>query len=84
MLLDWIGCAIPAVAEVIEDGANGYLVEQNPCQIADRICDLFLNPATAAEMGLAGKHKVEARYTWQEIATRTEQVYEQVLSCLLD
>ncbi|HEY9858211.1 MAG TPA: glycosyltransferase family 4 protein, partial [Candidatus Obscuribacterales bacterium] len=75
-----IGCSIPAVAEVIEDGVNGYLVEQSPSQIASRICDLLLNPAIAAEMGLVGQHKVEDRYTWQQIATRTERVYKRVLS----
>ena len=75
-----IGCSIPAVAEVIEDGVNGYLVEQDPIQIASRICDLLLNPAIAAEMGLVGQHKVEDRYTWQQIATRTERAYKRVLS----
>ncbi|MBD2096303.1 glycosyltransferase family 4 protein [Trichocoleus sp. FACHB-591] len=75
-----IGCAIPAVAEVIEDGVNGYLVEQGSIQIARRIWDLLRNPATAEELGLAGQRKVEGRYTWQQIATRTERVYEQVLS----
>ncbi|MBD1861226.1 MULTISPECIES: glycosyltransferase family 4 protein [Trichocoleus] len=75
-----IGCSIPAVAEVIEDGVNGYLVEQDPSQIASRICDLLSNPATAEGMGLAGQRKVEARYTWSQIAARTERVYEQLLN----
>lgn len=75
-----IGCSIPAVTEVIEDGVNGYLVGQDPNQIASRICDLLGNPATAEEMGLAGQRKVEARYTWPKIAARTERVYEQVLN----
>ncbi|MBD2124675.1 glycosyltransferase family 4 protein [Trichocoleus sp. FACHB-262] len=74
-----IGCSIPAVAEVIEDGVNGYLVEQDPSQIASSICDLLGNPTIAEEMGLAGQRKVEARYTWQQIALRTEQAYQRVL-----
>jgi glycosyltransferase involved in cell wall biosynthesis len=77
-----IGCSIPAVTEVIEDGVNGYLVEQDPHQIASRICDLLGDPATAEEIGLAGRRKVESRYTWPKIAARTEQVYEQVLNGL--
>jgi glycosyltransferase involved in cell wall biosynthesis len=75
-----IGCCIPAVAEVIEDGVNGYLVEQEPTQIAHRICDLLLNPTLAQAMGLAGQDKVAARYTWPQIAFQTEQVYQRVLS----
>lgn len=74
-----IGCNIPAVAEVIADGVDGYLVEQEPNQIAERIIYLLLNPTKAQAMGEAGKQKVASRYTWQKIADRTEQAYQQVL-----
>jgi glycosyltransferase involved in cell wall biosynthesis len=74
-----IGCNIPAVAEVITDGVDGYLVAQEPHQIAEKIIDLFLYPSQAQAMGAAGKQKVESRYTWQKIADRTQQVYQQVL-----
>lgn len=73
-----IGCDIPAVAEVIADGQDGYLVDQEPEQIAERICHLLLNPAQAEAMGQAGRHKVEAQYTWQRIAERTEEAYYRV------
>ena len=71
-----VGCDIPAVAEVISDGVDGYLVPQEAAQIAERICHLLLDPAKAEAMGKAGRRKVEARYTWQRIAERTEQAYE--------
>ena len=74
-----IGCNIPAVAEVIADGVDGYLVEQEPNQIAERIIYLLRNPTKAQAMGEAGKQKVASRYTWQKIADRTEQAYQQVL-----
>ena len=70
-----IGCNIPAVAEVITDGDDGYLVAQEPEQIAERICHLLLHPAQAQAMGAAGQRKVKAQYTWQQIAERTEQAY---------
>ncbi len=72
-----IGCNIPAVAEVICDGTDGFLVEQQPAQIADRICQLLLNPAMAETMGKAGRQKVTERYTWEALAGLTEQVYQQ-------
>ncbi|MBW4553637.1 MAG: glycosyltransferase family 4 protein [Aphanocapsa sp. GSE-SYN-MK-11-07L] len=75
-----IGCNIPAVAELISDGVDGYLVEQNPGQIADRICHLLLNPTQAEAMGQAGQHKVEARYTCEKLARITEQAYQRVLA----
>lgn len=74
-----IGCHIPAVAEVISEGVNGYLVSQHPAEISDRICDLLLNPTQAEAMGLAGQQKVASRYTWAEIARLTEQAYQQCL-----
>ena len=77
-----IGCNIPAVAEVIADGVDGYLVEQEPNQIAERIIYLLRNPTKAQAMGEAGKQKVASRYTWQKIADRTEQAYQQVLKTL--
>lgn len=71
-----IGCNIPTVAEVITDGLDGYLVAQEPTQIAERICHLLLHPTQAQAMGKAGQRKVQAQYTWQQIAGRTEQAYQ--------
>jgi glycosyltransferase involved in cell wall biosynthesis len=73
-----IGCNIPAVAEIISDGVDGYLVNQSPEQIADRICHLLLNPTQSAAMGAAGRSKVESRYTWSKLAELTELAYRQV------
>jgi glycosyltransferase involved in cell wall biosynthesis len=74
-----IGCNIPAVAEIITNGVNGYLVSQSPEQIGDRICYLLLNPMQAKTMGQAGQHKVKIRYTWNKLAELTEQAYQRVL-----
>lgn len=37
-------------------------------------------PTTRQVMGAAGKHKVEEKYTWEEIGRRLEEIYLQVLS----
>lgn len=75
-----IGCNIPAVAEVITDQVDGYLVAQEPAEIADRVCHLLLHPTHAQAMGAAGQCKVEAQYSWQRIAERTEQAYQRAFS----
>ncbi|MGA7935856.1 MAG: glycosyltransferase family 4 protein [Kovacikia sp.] len=75
-----IGCRIPAVAEVIEDGVNGYLVDQTPAQIADRICYLMLNSSHAQALGQAGQDKVTTRFTWQKIAEQMEKLYANVIT----
>jgi len=75
-----IGCNIPAVAEVVADEVDGYLVQQDPDQIAERICHLLLHTAQAQALGKAGQRKMKAQYTWQRIAERTEHAYQSVVS----
>jgi glycosyltransferase involved in cell wall biosynthesis len=74
-----IGCRIPAVSEVIDDGVNGYLVDQNPNEIADRIISLLQDESKAIQMGQAGKLKMQQRYSWEILSELTEQVYQTVL-----
>jgi glycosyltransferase involved in cell wall biosynthesis len=74
-----IGCPIPAVAEVIQDGVNGFLVAQEPTEIADLILQLLQHPTQAAAMGAAGQQRVEAQFTWQKIADRLETAYHTIL-----
>lgn len=75
-----IGCNIPAVAEVVSDGVDGYLVDQEPTAIADRILDLLQNPARAQAMGLAGQQKIQSRFTWSKLAELTATAYQKVCS----
>lgn len=70
-----IGCTIPAVAEVISNGQDGYLVKQSTPEIADCLQDLLSHPETAAQMGQAGYQKVQDRYSWPTLAQKTEAVY---------
>ena len=74
-----IGCRIPAVSDVVSDGKDGYLVAQNSCEIADRISFTLANPTRASQMGKAGRHKMESKYTWDKIALMTEHIYYQTL-----
>jgi glycosyltransferase involved in cell wall biosynthesis len=74
-----IGGNIPAIREVIDEGVNGFLVEQNPSQIADKIIELLNNPALCTQMGEAGYQKVLEHYTWEKLAEKTQSVYTQVL-----
>jgi glycosyltransferase involved in cell wall biosynthesis len=75
-----IGCPIPAVSEVVTDGVDGYLVNQEPFAIAEAICHLLANPSLAETMGQAGLYKVAQHHSWEKIAQKTEKVYEAALS----
>jgi starch synthase len=74
-----IGCNIPAVAEVITDEIDGYLVAREPGEIAEKIIFLLENENAARQMGTSGKKKVEEKYTWPRIAERVERVYNQLI-----
>ena len=71
---------IPATREIISNGSDGYLVRPDPSELAGRICTLLGDPALRERMGQAGGAKVQAKYTWERLAERTEQVYHHVVS----
>lgn len=73
-----IGANIPAVAEVIDDGRNGYLVEPAAEAIAEKICTLLDQPTVAQQLGQAGQTKAQAEYSWERLAQKTEAVYTAV------
>jgi glycosyltransferase involved in cell wall biosynthesis len=66
---------IPATREVISDGHDGYLVRPEPSELTSRICALLGDPSLREHLGQAGRAKVQARYTWERLVERTEQVY---------
>lgn len=74
-----IGCNIPAVSEVISNGIDGFLVEQDPKEIADRICFLLLRESKANDMGKAGFLKVKRIYNWERLSKLTEEAYLRLL-----
>lgn len=74
-----IGGNIPAISEVIDDGENGFLVNQRPEEIADRIIHLISDESLAIKMGLSGKRKIDERFTWDVLGKLTENVYKTIL-----
>lgn len=74
-----IGGNIPAIRDVIDDGVNGFLVEQDAAQIAEKICQLVENSSLREKMGAAGYQKVVEQYTWEKLAEKMEAAYRQVL-----
>ncbi|NEQ33938.1 MAG: glycosyltransferase family 4 protein [Leptolyngbya sp. SIO4C5] len=73
-----IGGKIAAIADVIDEGLNGFLVQQEPGAIAERICYLLRYPAQAEALGKAGQQKVKACYSWSQLAEKTMAAYHAV------
>jgi len=75
-----IGGRIPPIAELIAEGHDGLLSSQDPAELAEHIALLLDNTELCRQMGIAGAAKVEARYTWAQIAKKTAAVYENVIA----
>ena len=64
-----IGGRSGGVVEVIEDGVTGFLVDPlDPREIGQALRTLLQNAVLAAEMGKAGRKRVEALYRYDRIA----------------
>lgn len=75
-----IGANIAAVASIVGDGVDGFLVTPNDCgALMNRLRQLADDPALAHEMGARGREKLERRYTVERIANIVEGTYARVI-----
>ena len=71
---------IGALAELVSDGVDGYLVHPNSeTDWADKMITLFQHPERARDMGLMGLRKATSDFSMDRIAEQMEHAYEQVL-----
>ncbi len=68
------------LAEVVTHGETGLKVPPaNPGELAGAVLALLGDRERAARLAAAARRAVRERFTWQEVAARTEAVYEQVV-----
>lgn len=77
-----VASAVGGIPEVVVDGVTGLLVAYDPADpgaletgLADAINSLVADPARAKAMGLAGRARAIADFSWDAIAQRTVAVY---------
>jgi glycosyltransferase involved in cell wall biosynthesis len=84
VLLEAMQAGLPVVAtrrasipEIIEDGVNGCLVdEQNAGDLAEKILNLANNPPLRQHMGEANRKKFATYYTHEQYGQRMIQVFD--------
>lgn len=65
-------------ARIVEDGKTGYVLEpEDAGGMADCIVELARNPALAAQMGEAGRNRVEHDYNFTSLAARLLFVFSE-------
>jgi starch synthase len=90
-----VASAVGGVPEIVVDGGTGFLVPYQssgdafgtPARpdefvgaIAERVNRLLAAPDMAKAMGAAGRQRALAEFTWSAVATKTMEVYEEVLA----
>ncbi len=76
-----VASAVGGILEVVEDGKTGVLVEPGrPDALVAAIRALLEDPARGRAMGRAGRHRVEAHFSWVSVAKRTREVYQDAIA----
>ena len=76
-----IGARIGATPEVIRENIDGFLVEfDNPEDIAQKVVKLLKNKRLRKRLGSAGQLKVLQNYTWDIIAKKTHELYQNLMN----
>jgi glycosyltransferase involved in cell wall biosynthesis len=72
---------IGALAETVDDGINGVLVEPgSPEALAQAIQNLCKDPERIRHMGIAGRDKLNAVYRREAWLQKMDQLYQEVLA----
>lgn len=82
--LEAMSCGVPVVAsavgglkDTVVHGVTGVLTPpRDPRALGRALRKVLADRSRAMAYGIAGRDRVEARYTWDEVATRTELVYQ--------
>jgi len=63
----------------LHDEVTGFLCENTPESILDKIIFARDNPILVKKVGTAGKNLVDEEYSWKNNVARTIEVFENVI-----
>lgn len=70
---------VGGIAEIVEDGVTGYIVEAGDrARLADRLERVLADPQRAASMGNAGYEFARAHLTWKKNALAYQAIYDRI------
>lgn len=75
-----VGADVGGVAEILEDGVSGLVVRPGDAvALAKAVVEILSNSQRAANMGAAGRQRIETNFTFESKVQQTIEVYEKVL-----
>jgi glycosyltransferase involved in cell wall biosynthesis len=75
-----VASKVGGISDIVKDGSNGFLIEQvGTRDLADRTSQLILDNELRRSFGEKGRLFVEEHFSWQTIAQKHIEVYEQVM-----
>jgi len=75
--ITFFGCAL---GEIVENGISGIQVQpENSAEIADAAARLLREPAFAAQIGQAGRRRIEAIFSSDRMVDETLRAYREIL-----
>lgn len=74
-----IAANIEIAREVVSEGEDGFLVEQEAAAIAAALLKLLQDKELRTRMGEAGYRKVQQYYNWDRIVDQIEDVYRNLI-----
>ena len=76
-----VATAVGGTPEVVVDGVTGLLVPpRDPHALAEAILRLLRDPDLRKRMGGAGRERVAAHFSVEQMVQRTEKLYEHLLA----
>jgi glycosyltransferase involved in cell wall biosynthesis len=76
-----VATRVGGVPEVVVEGQTGILVPpRDPNALADALLTLLRDPNLRRRMGQAGRQRVQEYFSVDQMVSKTETLYEQLLS----
>jgi starch synthase len=76
-----VASRVGGIPEVVEGSVTGLLVPpDDPASLADALNLLLRDPGRAQAMGLAGRARAVAEFSWEAVAAQTAELYAELVS----
>jgi glycosyltransferase involved in cell wall biosynthesis len=76
-----VATRVGGLPDLVEEGVTGWLVPpEDEEALADRLVQLARDPRAAGELGRAGRHRLESKFSMQRHLAAHREVYLQIVS----